>query len=92
MSCWSRASSPDASSPRGEAMLELIGNAMGRNISSGREVFKQSIQSASLAAALNDPYESLDLELKEQAIEDEDEYDPLGGSAFIDIVQQAAVG
>ena len=52
---------------RGEAMLSLIGEAMGRSVPSGRDAFSEALSSAGIEAQFDD---------------DDDEYDPIGGEAY----------
>ena len=60
---------------RGEAMLELIGKAMGKPISSGRDVFWNALNSAGFVEEFDDP---------------EDEHDEVGERAYNDDAAAAA--
>ena len=55
---------------RGEAMLELIGRAMGKPISSGRDIFWDALNDAGLAEAI------------EEFDEPDEEYDDVGEAAY----------
>ena len=59
---------------RGESMLSLIGNAMGRGLGSGRDVFLSALQSAGLTVELA---ENASIEPIED-IEEDEEFDELG--------------
>ena len=52
---------------RGEALLKLIGEAIGKGLPNGRETFREALNSAGLATQPDD---------------EEDEYDPIGGEAY----------
>ena len=52
---------------RGEALLKLIGEAIGKELPNGRETFREALNSAGLATQPDD---------------EEDEYDPIGGEAY----------
>ena len=54
---------------RGEALLQLIGNAMGKQLPSGKEVFAEALSNSGFNVEFMD---------------DEVEYDPTGGEAFDD--------
>ena len=54
---------------RGEAMLELIGKAMGKPIPSGRDVFRNALHSSRLAEEFDDPVDDHDV-VGERAYED----------------------
>ena len=75
---------------RGEAMLELIGRAMGRDLGNGREVFLHTLRSAGLAPVPTEPAEAPGIEDPADEIEDDDEFDALGESAFADDLQLVA--
>ena len=60
---------------RGEAMLDLIGIAMGKPIPSGRDVFRNALNSAGFVEEFDDP---------------EDEYDAMGERAYDDDAAAAA--
>lgn len=62
---------------RGEAMLKLVGNAMGKPIPSGRDVFQRALESAGL-------------EYQDEYDEPEDEHDSVGNLAYADDVSTAA--
>ena len=51
---------PDCFVERGEAMLELIGRAMGKPVPSGREIFKSALGSAGMAQGVDEYDESSD--------------------------------
>ena len=75
---------------RGQAMLELIGRAMRRDLGSGREVFLQALQSVGLAtipSELSDPH---GLETGEEMAEEEEEFDHVGDFDLVSDMQQAA--
>ena len=55
---------------RGEEMLELIGDAMGKRIPSGREVFRNALNSAGIKQAV-DEYD-----------DDDEDHDPVGEQAY----------
>ena len=55
---------------RGEEMLQLIGNAMGKPIPSGREVFRNALSSAGIQQVI-DEYDDAD-----------EEHDPVGEQAY----------
>ena len=55
---------------RGEEMLQLIGNAMGKPIPSGREVFRNALSSAGIQQTI-DEYDDAD-----------EEHDPVGEQAY----------
>lgn len=59
---------------RGEAMLSLIGEAMGKPVQSGSDVFRSALSSAGF----------------EWQNDDDDEYDSVGGQAFDEDLSQAA--
>ncbi len=67
---------------RGEAMLELIGQAMGKPIAGGRETFMAALRSAGVVDAPQDVAPT-DIEW---AIEpsDDDDFDPLGDAAYVE--------
>ena len=70
---------------RGEAMLGLVGDAMGKRISEGREVFWAALSSAGIAkppAAMIRPETE---PLEEEQDEEEEEYDVLGEAAYEEI-------
>ena len=77
---------------RGEAMLGLIGRAMGRDLGSGSEVFVQALQSAGLAIAPSEHGESHVIELEDDMTEDEEDLDQVGEFELIGDMQQAADG
>lgn len=52
---------------RGEAMLELIGRAMGKSISGGREIFQRALKAVGFVEEFDEP---------------EDEYDTIGERAY----------
>lgn len=52
---------------RGEALLKLIGEAIGKGLPNGRETFREALNSAGLPTQPDD---------------EEDEYDPIGGEAY----------
>ena len=54
---------------RGEALLQLIGNAMGKQLPSGKEVFAEALSNSGFNV---------------EFVDDEVEYDPTGGEAFDD--------
>ena len=62
---------------RVEAMLKLVGNAMGKPIPSGRDVFQRALESAGL-------------EYQDEYDEPEDEHDSVGNLAYADDVGTAA--
>lgn len=63
---------------RGESMLSLIGNAMGRNLGSGRAVFLSALQSAGL---VTEPTKDVVSGLIDE-IEEVEEFDELGEATF----------
>ena len=68
---------------RGEAMLNLIGKAMGKQITGGLETFWAALSSAGLA----EPPEFIQyfgIELEEDDTDDEIEFDELGEAAYAD--------
>ncbi len=68
---------------RGEAMLDLIGRAMGKQITGGKETFWAALSSAGVA----EPPEVIphtDIELESEDTNDEIEYDELGEAAYAD--------
>lgn len=69
---------------RGEAMMNLIGAVMGKDLSSGREVF----QNALYRAALWEPVELK--ELVEEYEEADEEFDPVGEITLSAVEQEAA--
>ena len=73
---------------RGEAMLRLIGNAMGRDLGSGREVLENALMSAGVITA-SEVYASTGIELYTDLFDDEREYGDLGDADLMD-EQQAA--
>ena len=75
---------------RGEAMLELIGRVMGRDLGSGREVFLQALQSAGLVAIPSQLPEPSGFQLGEEMVEDEEEYDHVGDHGVAGDMQYAA--
>ncbi len=76
---------------RGEAMLDLIGTAMGHTLESGRETFLSALQTAGLAVDFAEVVGHVELE-SEIFDEDEDEFDYLGEAAFDDVQVAAADG
>ena len=75
---------------RGQAMLDLIGEAMGRSLGSGREVFTQTLQNAGLYVAATQLTVESGSELEAQVIDDEDEFDDLGDFVLSEFGEQAA--
>ena len=75
---------------RGESMLSLIGNVMGRDLGSGRDVFLNALKSASLQSIglAVDPAGSALIESIEDV--EEEEFDELGEAAFIEEQRHAA--
>ena len=65
---------------RGESMLSLIGNAMGRNLGSGRTVFLSALRSAGL---VTEPTESVVSGLIDD-IEEVEEFDELGEATYVE--------
>ena len=65
---------------RGEAMLELIGEAMGKPIQGGRQVFTNALVSAGVMDGDKDSASVLD-----EYGDEEEEYDPVGDIANADI-------
>ena len=63
---------------RGEAMLKLIGEAMGKPVSGGREAFRAALETANLTDVT-------------EPDEDED-FDPLGEAAYLEGPNDASAG
>ena len=76
---------------RGEAMLELIGKAIGHPLDSGRETFVSALQNAGLVVDSAEIMGHIELE-SDIFDEDEDEFDYLGEAAFDDIQVATADG
>ena len=74
---------------RGEAMLRLIGDAMGKNLGSGREVFENALRSAGIAT-VQEVYAPTETGDYTDAFDDEPEFDDLGEADFIDEQQAVA--
>lgn len=64
---------------RGEQMLGLIGSAMGKEISGGREAFRSALVRAGLLADVVDPPEE---PAEAEEFDEEPEYDEIGSAAF----------
>ena len=69
---------------RGEAMLELIGKAMGKPMPSGQEVFRGALRSAGLWEQAEEESEDRlpDLAPVEEFDDTDVEYDPVGSAAY----------
>ena len=65
---------------RGESMLSLIGNAMGRDLGSGRDVFLNALQSAGLVDTSDKRASSTLVD----DVEEDEEFDELGEATFAD--------
>ena len=68
---------------RGEAMLDLIGKAMGKQITGGRETFWAALSSAGVAEPPA-TIQHADVELESDDADDEIEFDELGEAAYAD--------
>ena len=66
---------------RGEAMLELIGGAMGKPIAGGEEIFWEALRAAGLAEAPQTA-QSVETEDPVEAADDEQDFDALGDAAY----------
>ena len=66
---------------RGEAMLDLIGQAMGKQIAGGQETFWSALISAGVAEVPEVPV-SVEIELDADDMENEIEFDELGEAAY----------
>ena len=77
---------------RGEEMLELIGEAMGKNLPNGRDVFQDALKSAGLweQAERESEDHSLGLTPVEEFDDTDVEYDPVGSAAYDDEGEVAA--
>ena len=70
---------------RGEAMLTLIGQAMGKPIAGGQEAFWEALRNAGLAEALQTVQSAGTQELIDAGDDDED-YDALGDEAYQEVM------
>ncbi len=65
---------------RGESMLSLIGDAMGRELGSGRNVFLNALKSAGLVETSDESPASAFID----DVEEDEEFDELGEAAYIE--------
>ena len=70
---------------RGEAMLELIGRAMGKTIMGGQETFREVLGSAGLTE-MPQPAQEAETEDLVNAADDEQEFDSLGDAAYEEVL------
>lgn len=75
-------------SDRGQAMLELIGQAMGKAIAGGRETFQEALNKAGIVE-VPQVVEYTETEYLEDTPEDEQEFDALGELAYQDSLEAA---
>ena len=66
---------------RGEAMLKLIGDAMDKPITGGQETFWEALRAAGLGETPQTA-QSVETEEPAEAVDDEQDYDPLGDAAY----------
>lgn len=70
---------------RGEAMLKLIGEAMGKPIAGGRQTFWEALRAAGLAE-VPQTIQSVETEELIEAVDDEQDYDALGDAAYEEVL------
>ena len=70
---------------RGESMLKLIWEAMGKPIAGGQETFWEALRAAGLAETLQ-PVQGVETDELIETVDDEQDYDALGDEAYQEVL------